>query len=68
MREVGSSIPPLGLQGGEPAWVALGKIAQSQGSPGVGNGEPFLSMLYLELIQFKSQNVSLNPLPGTILS
>ena len=31
--EVLSSIPPLGLKGEEPAWVALGKLHTPNGAP-----------------------------------
>ena len=46
--EVGSLIPPLGLLGEEPAWVALGQLHNPRAPPEEGNGKPHLCMLYLQ--------------------
>ena len=44
-----SSISPLCLLGEEPACAALGKLHRL--SPGEGNSEPRLSILYLEILE-----------------
>ena len=46
--EVGSLIPRLGLQGEKPACVALGKLPSPRMPPEEGNGQPLLSIFYLE--------------------